>query len=318
MPTLIRIQFLYAAIDSGLLAALKMPATREELIRKLDAKRPELLDALLNVGISVGELSCRNGVYRVKGRRSSALAKEKGDPLAALLQAGLNHHNSSYLSLASRMHDAPSDSRADEIGDIVARASRLYAPFFQSFVSDTVVGKGAVRILEIGCGSGVYLHDAYEANPGVSGIGIDTDPLAVEQARRNLAGWGIADKFTILVGDIRVPPAGLAGTFNLVTMYNVIYYFKPEERPTLMGSIRSMLSPGGSVALATNVQGEPRDISSSHLNVVTSSTDGCTPLPTLGEVTSLLKDGGFEKIKVTRLIPGIALYGIMATAKPAT
>lgn len=315
--TLIRIQFLYAAIDSGLLAALKTPATRDELVRKLDARRPELLEALLNVGISVGELSCRNSVYTVKGKRSMAVAREKGDPLAALYQAGLNHHNSSYLNLASRMHDATSDSRLDDIGDTVARASKLYAPFFQSFVSDTVAGKGAVRILEIGCGSGVYLHGAYDANPGASGIGIDMDPAAVEQARRNLAGWGIADKFTILDGDIRIPPAGLSGSFDLITMYNVIYYFKAQERPSLMRSVRSMLSPGGRVALATNVQGEPKDISSSHLNLVTSLTPGCTPLPTLGEVTSLLKDGGFEQIKVTRLIPGTALYGILATAGPS-
>ncbi len=315
VQTLIRVQFLYAAIDSGLLAALKTPSTKDDLVRKLDARRPELLEALLNVGISVGELSCRDGVYRVKGKRSLAVTGEKGDPLAALYQASLNHHNSSYLNLASRMRGVPSDNRLGEIGDTVARASKIYAPFFQSFVSDTVAGKGALRILEIGCGSGVYLHDAYEANPGVSGIGIDMDRAVVEQARRNLAGWGIGDRFTIVDGDIRVPPAGLSGSFDLITMYNLIYYFKTGERPALIRSVRSMLSPGGRVALVSNVQGEPKDVSSSHLNLVTSLTEGCTPLPALNEVTSLLRDSGFEQIKVTRLIPGIALYGVLATAK---
>ncbi len=315
VQTLIRVQFLYAAIDSGLLAALKTPSTKDDLVRKLDARRPELLEALLNVGISVGELSCRDGVYRVKGKRSLAVTGEKGDPLAALYQASLNHHNSSYLNLASRMRGVPSDNRLGEIGDTVARASKIYAPFFRSFVSDTVAGKGALRILEIGCGSGVYLHDAYEANPGVSGIGIDMDRAVVEQARRNLAGWGIGDRFTIVDGDIRVPPAGLSGSFDLITMYNLIYYFKTGERPALIRSVRSMLSPGGRVALVSNVQGEPKDVSSSHLNLVTSLTEGCTPLPALNEVKSLLRDSGFEQIKVTRLIPGIALYGVLATAK---
>lgn len=317
VPTLIRIQFLYAAIDSGLLAALKTPATKDELASKLDARRPELLDALLNVGVSVGELACRNGVYRVKGKRSLALRDEKNDPLVAFVQASLKYYNSSYLNLASAMHGGPLDNHLDEIGDIVARASKLYAPFFQEFVSDTVAGKGALRILEIGCGSGVYLHDAYEANAGVSGIGIDMDRAVVKQARHNLAGWGIGDRFTILEGDIRVPPAGLSGSFDLITMYNLIYYFKPEERPALMRSARSMLSPSGRVALATNIQGEPRDISSSHLNLVVSSLKGCTPLPTLGEVTSLLRNSGLYRIKVTRLIPGTALYGIVATTGPS-
>jgi SAM-dependent methyltransferase len=315
VQTLIRMQFLYAGIECGLLAALKTPSTKDDLVKKLDAKRLELLEALLNVGLSLGELSCENGVYRVKGKRSLAVTGEKGDPLAALVQASLNHYNSSYLNLTSRLHGARSDNRLDEIGDTVARCSRLYAPFFQSFVSDTVAGKGALRILDIGCGSGIYLRDAYEANPGVSGIGIDMDHAVVEQARRNLAGWGISDRFRIINGDIRVPPAELSGSFDLITMYNLIYYFKTTERPGLFLSIRSMLSPGGRIALATNVQGEPKDIGSSHLNLVTSSTAGCTPLPVLGEITSLLRDSGFEHIKITRLIPGTALYGIVAPTK---
>lgn len=317
VQTVIRWQFLYAATGCGLLAALETPSTKDDLVRKLDARRPELLEALLNVGVSVGELSCRNGVYRVKGNRSLAVTGEKGDPLAAFVQVSLNHHNSSYLNLAARMRGAPSDNRLDDIGDTVARASKIYAPFFQGFVSDAVAGKGALRILDIGCGSGIYLHDACEANSSVSGIGIDMDPAVVEQAGRNLAGWGISDKFTIVEGDIRVPPAGLAGSFDLVFMFNMIYYFKAEERPGLLRSIQSMLSPGGRIALATNVQGEPKDISSSHFNLVTSSIEGCTPLPALHEVTALLRERGFEQIKVTRLIPGTALYGILATAKPS-
>jgi SAM-dependent methyltransferase len=315
VQTLIRLQFVYAAIDSGLLAVLKTPSTKDELVRKLDAKRPELLEALLNVGVSVGELSCRNGVYRVKGKRSLAVAVEKNDPLAAYVQASLGYYNSSYLNLASIMHGAPLDNHLDEIGDLVARASKLYAPFLQSFVSEAVAGKGALRILDIGCGSGVYLHDAHEANSAVSGIGIDMDRAVLEQARRNLVAWGIADKFTILDGDIRVPPVGLSGSFDLITMYNLIYYFEAEERPALIRCVRSMLSPGGRLAMANNVRGEPKDLASSHLNLVVSSLQGCTPLPTLDEVTSLLEDGGFERIKVTRLIPGTALYGIVTAAK---
>jgi 4-hydroxy-2,2'-bipyrrole-5-carbaldehyde O-methyltransferase len=213
------------------------------------------------------------------------------------------------------MHGAPSCNHPDEIGDLVARASKAYVPFLRGFISDTVAGKRASRILDIGCGSGIYLRDAYEANPGVSGMGIDMDPAVVEQARRNLAEWNIADKFTILEGDIRVAPAKLSGSFDLITMYNMIYYFKSEERPLFMRAVRSMLSPGGRVALATTVRGEPKDITSSHLNLVISSTKGCTPLPTVDEITSLLKDSGFEQVDVTRLIPGIGFYGTVATAR---
>jgi len=41
----VRMHFIYAAIESGLLEALSAPPSRDELIQKLNVKRPEILDA---------------------------------------------------------------------------------------------------------------------------------------------------------------------------------------------------------------------------------------------------------------------------------
>ena len=54
--SLVRMHFIYAALESGLLEALLTPSTRESLIRKLGVKRPQILDAILDVGVSVREL----------------------------------------------------------------------------------------------------------------------------------------------------------------------------------------------------------------------------------------------------------------------
>jgi len=301
-------------MDSGLLEALKTPSVRETLEKKLDVKRPEMLEALLNIGIALGEISCRNGVYNIRGKRSAALAGEKGDPLAALVQANLTYYNSFYLDFNKRLHGAAPDNRLGEIGEVVARCSKLYEPFLEGFVGDAVAGKGAMRILDIGCGSGVYLRSAYRANPNVSGIGIDMDAAVVQQAQRNLVDWGIAGKFDIIAGDIRTPPAAISGTFDLIMLFNLIYYIENEERSVLLRSLCSMLSTGGTLAIANNVRDGGKDISSAHLNLATSSMQGCTPLPLLEEMTSLLKGCGFEKVKVSRLIPGISFYGIVSTS----
>src|SRR3954452_6964679 len=73
MKTLLKLHFLYAAIESGLLDALRSPTTKAELVKKLGVQRPDLLEALLKVGVSLGELSAKRGTYSIRGRYARAL-----------------------------------------------------------------------------------------------------------------------------------------------------------------------------------------------------------------------------------------------------
>ncbi|OEU83955.1 MAG: hypothetical protein BA873_15810 [Desulfobulbaceae bacterium C00003063] len=51
--------FIFAALKSGSLKALSTPSSRHDLIQRLDLKRPETLEALLDVGLSVKKLACK-------------------------------------------------------------------------------------------------------------------------------------------------------------------------------------------------------------------------------------------------------------------
>ena len=57
------------------------------MVQKLKVKRPEILDALLDVGLSVKELVYKNGSYSIKGKRSKAVIGNKGDVLVSMIQA---------------------------------------------------------------------------------------------------------------------------------------------------------------------------------------------------------------------------------------
>jgi hypothetical protein len=179
----LRVHFFYSALESGLLEALKTPASREQLVEGLQVQRPGLLEALLELGLSLGELSHRKGLYRVKGRRSRALLDSDGDALAAMIQEHVTYYNSVYRHVAARMQGAPPGDYLEEIAGLVARSSTLAEPFIQSFLRATVSGKGPMTILEVGCGSGVYLRCAAEANAQATGVGIEMDEKVVVQAQ---------------------------------------------------------------------------------------------------------------------------------------
>ena len=309
----LRMHFIYAAIESGLFKALGNPSSRENLIKELNVKRSEILDALLDVGLSVKELSYKNGSYSISGKISKAITSNKGDMLAAMIQANIMYYSSVYRCVADRIHGAPLGNDLEKIGDLVARFSKISEPFIKNFIKDIISGKDSMRVLDVGCGSGIFLQSIFNANHNASGIGIDIDEVVVEQAEQNIEKWGLNNKFRIIPGDIRVPPDSLEGPFDLITLFNILYYFPSEERLELLWRLRSMLAPNGTIAIAMNLKSRGNDLEAANLNMVNVSLKGLTPLPDLDEITMQLKDGGFDKIEARRLIPASTFYGIAAS-----
>lgn len=308
----LRMHFLFAAYESGLLSALSVPCTRETLVETLGVKRPDLLDALLDMGRALGEVGEKDGMFLLKGKRSRAVMSERGDIIAAMIQANVTYYSDAYRNATLRLQGGELGDDLEEIGDLVARFSKGMAPIIQKFVSTLVSGREAMRVLDVGCGSGAHLRSIYGANDNASGIGLEIDPGVAGQASENIARWGLKDRFEILHGDIRNPPEAVSGPFDLVTLYNMLYYFDEQDRDALLKRIRGMLSPGGRVAVVMNFHSRGRDIAAANLNVVNCSLKGLTPLPGLEEMTSVLKRAGFSTVDVHHFIPASTFCGIVA------
>jgi hypothetical protein len=159
----VRLHFVFSAQDSGLLHALREPATAQELQERLAVQRPELLEGLLDLGQSLGELACSRGRYRVKGVISRMLLDDDGDPLAAMVEEFVTVYNDVYRHVGARMQGAPLADCLDQIAPLVARASRITEPFLKNFIEHAVAGKGPLRLLEVGCGSGALMRVAHQA-----------------------------------------------------------------------------------------------------------------------------------------------------------
>ena len=113
-------------------------------------------------------------------------------------------------------------------------------------------------------------------------------------------------------GDIRTFDLAEYGPFDLITMYNIIYYFEPEERFDLIRKLKISLSPKGKIAVVNTFQMNNKDMTGATLNFVNSSLKGLTPLPELSSMEKLFKESGFKKVKSTKIIPGGSLYSMIA------
>ena len=306
----LRVEFLGTAARIGLLAALSRPRTIEQLTEELEVADPSLLGSLLEVGRAVGELRRWGDRWRLAGVRARAVADPAVAGLAALPEEAVVYGSDVYRHLDARLAGAgPGDYLASH-AELVARTSRVAEPIFAPFVADVVARFRPRRVLDVGCGSGVYLRHVADAAPDSTGAGVDVQADVVALARRHLAEWGLDTRFRVEVADLRCLPPDLTGPWDLVLALQNIYYFAPGDQPALLARLRE-LAPGGTVVLGTAVAGTG-DPAAAHLDVVLRSTVGSVGLPTSEELVAALAAAGFAQIEERRLAPWQPLRGFIA------
>lgn len=307
MNASIRLNFLHTTSSSGLLRQLRDWKQPSEL-----EPQSETLPGLLDVGVALGELKRNGNRYRVSGKRAIALSGGDGDSLAALIEEFVTYHAAVYRDFGHLSADADQGNYLADKGELIARSSRVLEPFMVEFVQNQVAGKGALSILEVGCGSGIYLHHAARANPQATGIGIDLQKEVIAETSKRLAEWGLTPRFRVMSADAREARAETTGPFDLITLYNNIYYFPEKERVSLLVSLRERLKPSGKLAVVSLFAG--KTVTAANFEFVLSSTIGCAPMGTVEHFVGQLHKSGFREVTPTRLIPVQPFFGITALA----
>ena len=237
------------------------------------------------------------------------LRGKEGDKFAAWIQAHVNYYNSAYRHFNDRLHGAPDGNYLEIHGDLIARASKMLDPFINLFIEKHIEKNKKIRVLEAGCGSGIYLKKAYEVNKKMHGIALDYDEAVVKQAEDNINTWGLKDSFDVIQGDIFDLDEEYMNSFDLVTMYNMIYYFPVKKRLELLKKVKTYLNQNGTVLLVSSEQGRKASAGTANLDVINRSIEGCYEIPQNGEIEMLLKNAGFTLLKKESLFPGENIYG---------
>jgi SAM-dependent methyltransferase len=301
-----RAGFISTAISEGIYDVLADgPASCKEIQETIGSNlNQEGLEAWLDLGVSLDELEKTNRKYSIKSAFSKELLKPTNDTWRAFLQARVEIFYEYVIKTPAFLKGKKQFKFSQSYGELFARSSRTVEPILFDVVDKIIPQNGSCRLLEVGCGSGVYIKRACDRNPHLTATGIELQKEVADFARENTIIWQIADRVTIETVDIRNYRD--EEKFNIVTFHNLIYYFPVNERIDLLRHLGGFLYPGGRLILTTLCP--QNDPSIQLMNLWSSMTDGCGPLPYPEQLSSQLEAAGFDKVQIEKLIPGFFLF----------
>jgi len=126
-------------------------------------------------------------------------------------------------------------------------ASKLRKKIVRDFV------KPGMKILDIGCGTGLLLESAAKA--GAIAKGIDISEGMLEVARKRISKSGLQDKISVYnAGAVEADALFDEGSFDLIVSTLVFSELYREERALVLLQIKKLLKPGGKLVLAVETQ----------------------------------------------------------------
>jgi 2-polyprenyl-3-methyl-5-hydroxy-6-metoxy-1,4-benzoquinol methylase len=136
----------------------------------------------------------------------------------------------------SQAHDAAS-RRMEKIAAHVA------------WIHHEVLGEEPSRVLDLGCGPGLY--SARLAALGHTCVGIDYGPAAIAYANEAAAREGLDCRY--ILGDLRQVEYG-AGFDLVMQIYGELNVFRPDDARTILTKGHAALKPGGTVLLEAHTR----------------------------------------------------------------
>lgn len=143
---------------------------------------------------------------------------------------------------------SPFQGRSEQFAKVVAEAiagvnvmvARKILPGLRG-VAEKLNAGGS--LLEVGCGTGNLQIQIAKAFPAARCSGIDIDPTGIQCARDAVRQAGLADRITIIEGDIAnsVEPE----SFDVVVMVEVLHEIGPDIRPRVVLGCANALRKGG-------------------------------------------------------------------------
>ncbi len=106
---------------------------------------------------------------------------------------------------------------------------------------------GAMRVMDVGCGTGTLIERLARRAPQAEIIGVDPDPKALAKARRKVASAGGNVRFEEAYAQ-KLPAAD--GSIDRVLSSFMMHHLSLDIKRAMIHEVRRVLAPGGTFHLA--------------------------------------------------------------------
>ena len=291
-----------------------------------------LLDHWLEQAYCQDLLTRNNGCFRIS-KLGKAINKYRNSGLEALYKELVGHWGVEFAELPQLMTNKKEKLSfgSDMEEELISKASLASEPFVWPFLRAKCQREQWQRVLDLGCGEGLYLNKLASEFPHLRGVGLEMNPVVASRAQESSKVFN--ERIHILCLDILslgnfrgrkqdenklpIENDGLPeeiGTFDLCLLNNSIYYFTPEQRIQLLESIKGLLVPGGQLGILTAVRkGEPIRVFRTHvpqnlMSFFLACHQGFQGLPTEQEILALLQQTGYTDVNISVMPLGTSHY----------
>jgi ubiquinone/menaquinone biosynthesis C-methylase UbiE len=124
--------------------------------------------------------------------------------------------------------------------------SRKVGEFVQRWESGALAPVGVVRVVEVGCGTGITTGALLRARDDLGIVAVDVEPTMLDQARVNLAEWLDAGRLSLVESDaLSFLRAQASASVDVLASAYTFHNFLDVYRRQVIAEVHRVLKPGG-------------------------------------------------------------------------